>query len=140
VSTYAQLEDYGNWCGTPVAPDQASEIQFLLNEAEVELAVIAGDLGDRITAGLTTSDRVKTAIVGMVGWVVRERSNEMALLATGTHDVSRVMSDWLKVSRRERWLVGMFTTGNSMDLSTRDPQLVHPLVRAPFDRWSGLCP
>lgn len=132
MSTYAQLEDYGNWCGTPVAPDQASEIQFLLNEAEVALEVIAGDLGDRITAELTTAEKVKLAVVGMVGRVVRDRANEMTLLSTGTHDVSNMMAGWLKVGRRERWLVGMFTTGNSLDLTTRDPQLTWPLRRPPL--------
>jgi hypothetical protein len=140
MSIYAQLEDMAAWSGMPIVPDQASEIQFLLNEAEIELEVIAGDLGGRITAGLTTPQRVKAALCGMVGRVTRDRAQAEALLAesasTATQDALR---EWLKVGRRERWLVGMTSSGDSMDLSTRDPQLVYPFVRPPLDRWSGRC-
>ena len=129
MSTYVQLEDYGTWSGTPVVPDQASEVQFLLNEAEVELQVIAGDLGDRITAGYTTADRVKTALCGMVGAVLRDRADEMALLAEDPMAVRQRMVSWLHVGRRERWLVGMFANAGSLDLSTRDPQLARPFLR-----------
>lgn len=138
MSVYAQLADMAAWSGIPIVPDQASEVQFLLNEAEVELQVVAGDLGERITAGLTTEARVKTALCGMVGRVTRDRAQAQALLAesasTATQDALR---QWLMVGRRERWLVGMSARGDSMDLSSRDPQLVRPLVRAPWDRWSG---
>lgn len=140
MSVYAQLEDMAAWSGIPIVPDQASEVQFLLNEAEVELQVVSGDLGDRITAGRTTAARVKTALCGMVGRVLRDRANEMVLLAAADPTGARsVMSSWLSVGRRERSLVGMSVRGDSMDLTTRDPQLVRPLVRAPWDRWSGYC-
>lgn len=143
MSTYVTLEDFGTWSGTPVAPDQASEIQFLLNEAEVELEVIAGDLGDRIDNELTTAERVKLALCGMVGRVLRDHADEMLLL--GSQDVlgaRQKMSSWLHVGRRERHLVGLYASGGSLDLSTRDPQLVCPTRRPPLwrpDEWR-YCP
>lgn len=133
MSTYVQLEDMAAWSGMPIVPDQASEIQFLLNEAEIEIEVVAGDLGDRITAGLTTSARVKAALCGMVGRVVRDRSQAQALLAESASSATQdALLGWLKVGRRERWLVGMSSRGDSMGLSTRDPQLVRPVRRPPL--------
>lgn len=147
MSTYAQLEDYAVWRGQPIAPEEASELQFLLNEAEVELEVVAGDLGDRVTAELTTDERVVKAIVGMVGRVVRARDQGHMLLTEDAPDAAPALSSWLKVTRRERYLVGMFSNAGSLDLSTRDPQLVHPVRRPPYpayDRYgyrdSRYCP
>lgn len=135
LSVYAQLGDLAAWSGQPIAPDQASRLQFLLNEAEVELEVVAGTLADRITAGLTTTARVTLAVVGMVGAVMRNESLAALLLPDAPSDAGTRMVRWLRVTRRERWLVGMSTRGGSLDLSTRDPQLVRPVRRPPLRRW-----
>lgn len=126
MSTYAQLEDYAAWSGQPTIPDQAAKLQFLLNEAEVELEVVAGDLAGRIIAQLTTVERVKLAVVGMVGRVTRAWDVGEVLLPDAAPDAGLEMSRWLSVTRRERHLVGMSVRGGSTDLSTRDPQVVCP--------------
>lgn len=130
MSIYARLEDFVAWSGRSVDPDQAAKVQFLLDEAEVELEVVAGDLGVRIDAELTTEDRVKLAVLGMVGRVLRDGDVAEKLIGDGEHtpaqDAGEALSRWLRVTRRERHLVGMASRGGSLDLSTLDLQLAKP--------------
>lgn len=115
MSTYAQLEDVEEAWGRPIPVEMAPEFQRLLDEAEIELASVVGDLAERVTAGLTTAERLRSAVVGMV--VTASRGDGPSLC--------------LVVGRRERWLAGVRSTGQSISLSHADPSLAAPIVPAP---------
>lgn len=127
MSVYAQLQDFEDVTGTPVPIENAHVVQELLDEAEVVLAVHFGDLADRIESELTTAVHIRTAVVGMVRALLRtEESRSVLLAGSTTYEERSSISASLRVTRRERWLLGAFTNASSMDLSDRDPQLRYP--------------
>jgi hypothetical protein len=137
MSVYAQLEDIEEHQGHPVPVEQAHNFQHLLDEAEVELGVVGGDLADRIAAGLTTAARLKLAAVEMVLRAWRDTTIRSQLMA-GTTGEERAQAGawlqapgeqrWVRVTRRERWLLGMASSAVSLSLSDADTTLVCPVV------------
>lgn len=137
MSTYAQLEDVEDGWGQPIPVEQAHIFALLLDEAEVELAVAVGDLAERVTAELTTADRLKQAVVGMVLRVLRDADTRRQLLqGTSTGEERAALSTWLRVTRRERWLAGVTTGAASLSLSEVDTTLARPLLR-PAGRYDA---
>lgn len=144
MATYAQLSDVESATGQPILLDGAHDVQELLDEAEVKLASIVGDLADRVTAGLTTADRLRSAVVGMVTRVLRQEE-ERRLLSSGTStgEERAALGRWLTVTRRERFLAGIPPAAWSVSLAASDstlarPQRVPPLWRRPYwelPRW-----
>lgn len=130
MSTYAQLEDVEEAWGQPIPVERAHEFQLMLDEAEVELGAAVGDLAARVTAELTTSARLKQAVVGMVLRVPRDAETRRQLLeGTSTGEERAALNTWLRVTRRERWLAGASTgAGSSLSLSLADTALAAPLV------------
>lgn len=129
MSTYAQLVDVEEAWGKPVPVEQAHDFELMLDEAEVELAVVGGDLAARVTAELTTADRVRQAAVGMVLRVLRDADTRAQLLAgssTGEERERAAAGSWLRVTRRERWLLGMSSSASSISLAAADDVLPVP--------------
>ena len=132
MSLYAQLCDVEAWSGAPIPLDRAHDVQALITEAEVELAALYGDLGARVTSGLTTADRLKTAVVSMV---VRAINEHKAKVEAGMSDCTLVAC--LEVTKRERILLGVTGSAYSVSLSDADIALRRPLRRPPIFRRSG---
>jgi hypothetical protein len=134
VSIYAQLEDVEERMGQPIPPAEAHEYEHLLDEAEVELAAIAGDLAARVIAGLTTPDRLKQAVVGMVLRARRDAAAREALMLSNRSSAAEraQVKGWLTVTRTERRLAGLFAAGQSVSLSDADEALVEPVRRPPL--------
>lgn len=138
MATYALLSDVEEALGRPVPVESSQDAQELLDEAEIALAAVAGDLADRITAELTTADRVKTAVVGMVLAEMRAEDTQKLLLAGSTTAAERKsIRRQLLVGRRERFLVGIPTAAWSIDMSEADYTLSRPTVPAPPRRYWG---
>lgn len=129
MSTYAQLEDVEEAWGQPIPVAKAHEFQHMLDESEVVLETVAGVLAARVTAALTTTTRLKVAVVGMVLRVLRDADTRRQLLeGTSTGQERATLNSWLRVTRRERSLAGMTTVGSSISLSEADLALPVPLV------------
>lgn len=138
MATYALLSDVELDLGRPIPVESTQDIQELLDEAEIQLAAFAGDLADRITAELTTADRVKTAVVGMVVGAMRAEETQKLLLAGSTTAAERnSIRRQISVGRRERFLVGLPTAASSIDMSGADYTLSRPTVPAPPRRYWG---
>jgi hypothetical protein len=137
VATYAQLADVETASGAPIPAETSHDIQELLDEAEIQLAVYAGDLADRITAELTTADRVKSAVVGMVLREIQARRDRAAVLAGPTSTAAERVVAGMSVGRRERFLVGIPTAAWSVDMSQADYTLARPTRPAPPRRHWG---
>jgi len=137
VSIYAQLEDVEDRLGQPIPLEKAHEYQHLLEEAEVELAAIAGDLAARVTAGLTTPERLKEAVVGMVLRAKRDAAARMALMLSNRSSAAEraQVKGWLTVTRTERRLAGLFAAGQSVSLSDADKTLVEPVRKPALDEY-----
>jgi hypothetical protein len=138
VSIYAQLEDVEDRRGQPIPPEQAHEFEELLDEAEVLLEVVAGDLAARVTAGLTTAERLKLAVTGMVLRAEREMVARQQLFASNRSSSAEraAVGGWLSVKRRERSLAGMSSAAGSVSLADADAALVQPLRPLPLgDSW-----
>lgn len=137
MATYAQLTDVETALGRPIPVESSHDVQELLDEAEVKLAAYAGDLAERVTAELTTADRVKSAVVGMVVRELRAQETRQQLLAGASSTASERMAGGLTVGRRERFLVGIPTAAWSVDTSERDFTLARPTRPAPPRRHWG---
>lgn len=129
MSVYAQLADVEDQWGQPVPVEKAHDFQHLLDEAEVELEVVGGDLAARVTAALTTTARLRTAVVGMVLRVLRDEAARRELLGgTSTGEERSELRGWLQVTRRERHLMGLRWSAGSLSLSGADEALTEPLL------------
>lgn len=140
MSTYAQLQDVETAWGQPIPPDAASQllyVQGLLDEAETELELDPriGSVAARLTAGVTTTERVRSAVVNMVLRVLRN-PNGFRQQSAGpfSYTVDRsVASGKLTVTNRERRLLGALTGAGSVSLSAGDDALRHPF--RPVEDW-----
>lgn len=137
MATYAQLADVEAISGKPIPAETSHDIQELLDEAEVTLAAFAGDLAARVTAELTTADRIKSAVVGMVLREVQARKDRAAILAGPTSTAAERVVSGMSVGRRERMLVGIPTAAWSVDMSEADYTLSRPTRPAPPRRHWG---
>ena len=141
MATYAQLSDVEMSLGRPIPVEASQDVQELLDEAEIQLAAHAGDLAARITAELTTADRVKSAVVGMVMTAMRAEDTQKLLLAGSTTAAERSsIRRQILVGRRERFLVGIPTAAWSIDMSEADYTLARPTRPAPPRRYWGRGP
>lgn len=139
MATYAQLSDVESAIGKPIPVEVAHSVSELLDEAEIRLAAVVGYLPDRVTSELTTADRLKTAVVGMVVEVLKgEMWPELAgscLLG----DLNEVFYR-LDVGRREKYLSGVSAAGASLSLGEADstlPWVLRRPRRRHYDEWSG---
>lgn len=138
MATYAQLTDVEAAAGVPIPAETSHEVQELLDEAEIMLAAFAGELAERVTAELTTADRIRSAVVGMVVTALRARETQQQLLtAASSTAAERTASARLSVGRRERFLVGIPTAAWSVDMSQADYTLARPTRPAPPRRHWG---
>lgn len=138
MATYAQLTDVETALGRPIPVESSHDVQELLDEAELQLAAFAGDLAARVTATLTTADRVKSAVVGMVVNAMRSEETQRLLLSGSTTAAERSsIRRQITVGRRERFLVGIPTAAWSLDTSERDFTLSRPTRPAPPRRHWG---
>ena len=139
MATYAQLADVEDAQGAPIPVETSHDIQELLDEAEEVLASYAGDLADRITAELTTADRIKSAVVRMVIREIKGRAERSALLSgpTSTAAERATVGGHLTVTRKERYLVGIPTAAWSIDMSQADYTLSQPVRPAPPRKYWG---
>ncbi|GEL19357.1 Gp19/Gp15/Gp42 family protein [Pseudonocardia asaccharolytica] len=135
MSSYAQIEDVALRLDRPIPPTEQYRVQVLLDEAEVELALAAGDIAARIAAGKTTAERVRRAVCEMVLRVLRNPSG-FRQQSVGPFSVTadrQVASGLLTVSRRERRLLGLRVGAATVSLSDADNGLA-VLGRTPR-RW-----
>lgn len=128
MAIYARLVDYEEATGRPVPAELGHTIDELLDEAEVRLAAYAGDLAGRVASGLTSLERLRTAVVGMVAEALRSQEAQR-LLAHGTSTAAEraALRQTMTVGRRERALVGMRPAAFNLSLSAADG----PLWRSP---------
>lgn len=131
MAMYAQLCDVERAIGKPIPVDVAHAVAELLDEAEVRLAAVVGELAERVTAELTTADRLGTAIVGMVAEVLK---GELWPMLLGGFEDMNAMCCRLSVTRREKYLAGVSAAGSSMSLADADFTLPYVLRRPPLRR------
>jgi hypothetical protein len=137
VATYAQLGDVEAATGKPIPVEAAHDVEELLDEAEVQLAAYAGDLAERVIAELTTAERLRSAVVGMVTRVLRQEEERSRLAAgTSTGEERAALSRWLTVTRRERMLAGIPTAAWAVSVSDSDSTLRRP-TRPALPRREG---
>lgn len=132
MAVYADLGDVEAATGQPIAPEDGHTVAELLDEAESELAAVVGDLGSRVTAGSTTAERLRSAVVGMVIRVLRGAEQRRQLQeGTSTGEERAALRRDLTVTRRERMLAGIPVAAWSVALSAADTTLSHPQRPAP---------
>jgi hypothetical protein len=139
MAAYAQLGDVETAIGKPIAPEDGHTVAALLDEAESELAAVVGDLASRVTAGSTTAELLRSAVVGMVIRVLRGVEERRALEAgTSTGEERAALRRELVVTRRERMLAGIPAAAWSVALSAADTTLACPQIPAPpRPHWWG---
>ena len=137
MATYAQLADVEAATGKPIPVESAHDVEELLDEAEVQLAAYAGDLAERVIAELTTADRLRSAVVGMVVQALRKTESQQQLLAGSTTAAERSsIRQPIVVGRRERFLVGIPTAAWAVSVSDSDSTLRSP-TRPALPRREG---
>jgi hypothetical protein len=131
VSVYAQISDVAARFEHPISDEATTRVLNLIEDAETELELVAGDIAARITDGKTTAERVRVAVCSMVLRALRNPGGHRQQSAGPySFTVDRaVASGRLTVTRRERRLLGLTAGGDSVSLSLADDALEYLLLQ-----------